>query len=91
MNVRKSVSVLAFAVAGLVSGGTQAVLYSGSLNTGPNPPYDGVLTPVSGFDLAVNGSGAFYCASVAGCAGGAIAFGAQINPGATSPAIVTTL
>jgi hypothetical protein len=85
MNVRKSISVLAFAAAGLVSGGAQAILYNGSLFTGA-PGFDGLLTPVSGFDLAVNGSGAFFCATAAGCGSGAtaVAFGTQINPNGTS-------
>jgi len=82
MNLRKSVSILAFAVAGLVSGATQAGLYSGSFNTGA--AFDGVLAPVSGFDVFSNGSGAFYCATVTGCAGGATPFGTQINPNGTS-------
>jgi PEP-CTERM motif len=85
MNLRKSVSILALALAGLVCGATQAAPYSGSFNTGPMPTFDGVLTPVTGFDLFSNGSTAFYCATAGGCGiGGVTPFGAQVDPGGVS-------
>ena len=85
MNLRKSVSILALALAGLVCGATQAAPYSGSFNTGPMPTFDGVLAPVTGFDLFSNGSTAFYCATAGGCGiGGVTPFGAQIDPGGVS-------
>jgi len=77
MKLRKL--IVAFAVAGLASSAAQAVPYVGSFNTGA--AYDGLLTPVTGFDVYSNGASAFFCANVAGCgAGGAIAFGTQLPP-----------
>jgi len=76
MKLRKK--LLAVAFAGLASGAAQAVPYVGNLNTGAG--YDGVLTGVTGLDIYSNGSAAFFCASAAGCAGGTVAFGTQLNP-----------
>ena len=77
MKLRKL--VVAFALVGTFSAPVgAAVLYSGTFNTGSG--YDGILGPVTGFDVYSSGSAAFYCASAAGCAGGTIAFGAQVNP-----------
>jgi hypothetical protein len=82
MNVRKPLSILAVALAGLVSGAAQAGPYTGAFNTGPAPTYDGIIAGLTGFDVFSNGSAAFYCATAAGCGSGAgaIANGAQIDP-----------
>lgn len=57
-------------------------------------PHDGVLAGVSALDLYGEGSAAFFCATAAGCAGGSIGFGTQLDPDATTLQIgdsVTTL
>jgi len=86
-------NMLALAVAALASGVAQADPYVGSFNTGAG--YDGVLANMTGFDVYSNGSAAFFCATAAGCGGGAIAYGAQMNPASTVPLavgdVVTTL
>jgi len=85
--------MLAVAVAALAGGAAQAAPYVGSFNTGAG--YDGVLANMTGFDVYSNGSAAFFCATVAGCSGGTIAFGAQLNPVSIVPLsvgdVVTTL
>ncbi|MCU0922841.1 MAG: PEP-CTERM sorting domain-containing protein, partial [Burkholderiaceae bacterium] len=78
--------MLAVAVAALASGAAQAAPYVGSFNTGAG--YDGVLSGLTGFDVQSNGSAAFFCATVGGCAGGTIANGAQLNPVSTAPLAV---
>lgn len=86
MKLRKS--VLALAVAGFASGAAHADLWSGGFNTdnGANIHDGAVGLPnlFQGFDIDSQGSSAFFCASPAGCAGGAVAFGTQINPTATN-------
>jgi hypothetical protein len=80
MKMRKL--ILAFALAGMASGVAQAAPYSGSFNTGAG--YDGVLTPVTGFDIFNAGSAAFFCNTAGGCGGGTV-FGQQLNPASTTP------
>ncbi len=86
MKLRKSIIAAALALAGFASGAAQAVPYSGSFNTGAG--FDGLLAPVSGFDIFSNGAGAFFCSSAGGCGGGSIAFGQQLNPASVSPGVV---
>lgn len=56
MKLRKS--LLALAVASLVSGAAQAALWTGNFNTGAG--YDGVLVNINGFDVYSQGSAAFF-------------------------------
>ena len=84
MKLRKI--LLAVALSGLVCGAAQAAPYSGQFNTGAG--FDGILNPTSGFDFFSNGSGAFFCATPTGCAGGTVPIGTQINPNGTSGQIV---
>ena len=85
MNLRKTASILALGAAGLAPlAATADIPYNGAFYTGPNPPYDGLLSPVSGFDIEANGSAAFFCASAGGCAGGTVAFGTQLDPRANN-------
>lgn len=56
MKLRKS--LLALAVATLVSGAAQAAVWTGDFNTGVG--YDGVVTNINGFDVYSQGSAAFF-------------------------------
>jgi hypothetical protein len=79
MNLPKSISILAIALAGLASGAVQAGPYSGTFN--PGAGFNAPVTPVSGFDLFSNGSGSFYCATIGGCGPtNSVPFGTQIDP-----------
>lgn len=80
MKLRKS--LLALAVAGLASGAAQAVPYVGSFNTGKS--FDGWLSGVTGVDVYSDGAAAYFCMTAKGCGGGAVSFGAQLNPAATT-------
>lgn len=79
--------IMGLAVAGLASFGAQAqVPYTGSLYTGAGTSvFNGWLNGVTGVDIYSNGSAALFCDSVGGCAGGTIAYGAQMNPAAANP------
>ncbi|MGQ9686973.1 MAG: hypothetical protein ACUVT2_11805, partial [Thiobacillaceae bacterium] len=75
-------TALALAI-GVMAASAQAALWSGYLQTSNgNDNHDGVVGLLSGMDLYSAGSSAFFCATPTGCAGGAVANGAQINPGA---------
>lgn len=86
MKLRKC--LLALAIAGLASTGTYAAPYTGSFNTGSS--FDGLIGGLTGFDVFSNGATAFFCVASAvnplatGCGNGAVAFGAQLNPAATT-------
>lgn len=80
MKLRKS--VLALAIAGFASGAAQAAWIGNFQTSNGTNTNDGVLVNINGLDIHSNGSAAFFCATPGGCAGGAIAAGSQLDPGA---------
>lgn len=86
-------AVVVSAAAGLSSGAAQAAaVWTGDFNTLVGN--DGVITNISGLDIYSDGSAAYFCATAAGCGGGALAYGAQLNPLGSPIApgdVVTTL
>lgn len=78
MKLRKS--MVALALAGLVSTGAQATIYTGNFNSSNGALVnDGQLVGINGFDFDSNGSAAFFQIAAPGAA-----TGAQLNPGGTS-------